>query len=258
MWVAIILIILVAAAGLGESFPERYRRTYRLIVIGLTAAFSIVNLVVQRQGEAQLQSMIERYGTTINWQASEPTLKVEGPEARKQAAYGLVLKIIPSEHERVKHLNLHLKKGYAFNEPAYLNEADARWLYWLMADQSKTIDLRNEYNSGINTYYYSGRFDLTEKLVRFRQDPTSYWPSLYPSFKDLEGKFIVAKIDAAGVDRPIFTELRVKLESASGAQSLILMLTNKTWVPGVGEVPNTLPERYVGGLFGKGRFLRAQ
>jgi hypothetical protein len=43
-------------------------------------------------------------------------------------------------------------------------------------------------------------------------------PSSYPSLRDLEGKYVVTRIFAAGVGQPLFTELRIDFESPDGSQ----------------------------------------
>ena len=257
MFVGIVLIILGAAGGLGELLIARHQRRYRLGVAALTLAFGIANLVGQEHGSAQLLGWVERNGTVTNWQASEATLEVEGPNSRKQADYAVTIKIIPRNHERVRMFHPQLRAGHSFNEPAYMDDATARWLFWSMADPSGQVELRKEYSRGIYSYYYTGRFDETESLVKLHPDAQTYWPSLYPSLRDLEDTYVVVRILAVGVDHPLFTSLKIKLGSPAGAQLLVLLPNVIERVPGApeGRVLITSPERYIGGLLATGRFL---
>jgi hypothetical protein len=103
MLIAIVVILIGAASGLAALIPERNQRQYLWTISGLTIAFGIMNLITQERGSSQLLGRIDRYGTALNWQASEATLQVEGSETRRQATYSLALKIIPRSHPRAKH-----------------------------------------------------------------------------------------------------------------------------------------------------------
>jgi hypothetical protein len=254
MLVGIVLILLGTAGGLGELVPERYRRRYRLCIAIALMLFGVVNLIAHEQGSNALIQRIDRYGTVTNWQASAPTLKVEGPASRKEAHYSLAVKVIPKNHQRVRTLNLRVTDPHSRNEPAYLDDTAARWLFWVMADTTGAIDIKQEHESGIYTYYYSGRFDPASNEVRFRPDAQTYWPSLFASLRDLEGKFVIARILASGVDRPQFTELRIEFESPAGSQ-LVVLLPKVFELQPSGKVLITSRERYIGGLLRNGRFL---
>jgi hypothetical protein len=257
MLLGIVLIVLGVVGGLSEFIPERHRRLYRLIVAGLAIAFGIVNLTIQQHGSGQLLAKIDRYGTALSWQAAEATLEVEGPETKKQAQYSLSVKIIPRDHERVKHLNLRLRKGHASVEPDYIDDTTARWLFWIMQDPTGTVDVDQERASGIDTYYFFGRFDEKVNLVKLYPERALYLPSLYASLRDLEDKYIVVRIMSAGVDRPMFTELGLKFESPTGPQLLVMLPTQLQWAPGApgSRTVVTSPERYIGGLLSAGHFL---
>ena len=259
MILGIVLIVLGVVGGLSEFIPERYQQRYRLIVAGLAVVFGIVNLTIQQHGSGQLLTKIDRYGTALSWQRAEATLEVEGPETKKQAQYSLSMKIVPRDHERVKNLNLQLRKGHASVEPDYIDDTAARWLFWVMQDATGTVDVDQERASGIDTYYFFGRFDEKDNLVKLHPNPALSLPSLYASLRDLEDKYIVVRIIAAGVDRPMFTEFRLKLESPSGPQLLVMLPTQLQWTPGApgSRTSVTSPERYIGGLLSAGHFLSA-
>jgi hypothetical protein len=257
MLVGILAIIIGAAAGATELVPKRHRRKHLWTVAGMTITFGITNLVIAERGSSQLAGKIDRYGTVTNWQASEATLEVEGPDSRKAAAYGLVVKIIPEEHERVRQLRIPLRPAHSLNEPSYVDDKMAQKLFWIMADAAGTVDVLNEYRSGIYTYYYTGLFDENARLVRFHPDALTYWPALYPSLADLQGKFIVARVLAMGVDHPIYTDLRLKLGSPAGAHWVIMLpkLARSTTGDPPTWVAITSPERYIGGRLADARFL---
>ena len=144
-----------------------------------------MNVTIQQHGSGQLLAKIDRYGTALNWQTAEATLEVEGPEAKRQAQYSLSVKIIPRDHERVRHLNLQLRKGHASVEPDYIDDTTARWLFWMMQDPPGTVDVDQERASGIDTHYFFGRIDEKVDLVNLHPDPALYLPSLYASLRDL-------------------------------------------------------------------------
>jgi hypothetical protein len=257
MLVGIVVILLGVATGFRELVPEPLRRRYGLFVSVLTVVFGVTNLVVHERGTARLIGKIDRYGTATDWQASEAILEVEGPETRKRASYALSIKVIPQSHAHLKGLHFRLREAHSPIEPAYVDDDTARWLYWVMEDASGAVDYDSEYKSGICTYYYSGSFDENSGVVNFRPDVPTYRPSLCPSLHDLEDKYVVARIVAAGVDHPMFTALRVKLEAPSGTQLFVLLPTIIQSVAGPSIIPIliTSPERYIGGLFRRGQFV---
>jgi hypothetical protein len=126
-----------------------------------------------------------------------------------------------------------------------------------MQDSTGTVDVDRERASGIDTYYFFGHFDEKANLVELHPDHALYLPSLYPSLRDLEDKYIVVRIISAGVIRPMFTEVRLKFESPSGLQLLGMLPTQLQWSPGSpgSRTVVTSSERYVGGLVHVGHFL---
>jgi hypothetical protein len=85
----------------------------------------------------------------------------------------------------------------------------------------------------------------------------TYWRSPYASLKDLEGKYIVARIVSAGVKDPLFSALTIMLDSPQGQQPIIMLLpvlkrdSNNI----LGSVLLNSAERYVGGRLRSGRFV---
>lgn len=257
MLLGIVLIVLGVVGGFSEFLAERYRRRYRLIVAGFAVAFGTLNLTIQQRGSNQLIEKIDRYGTAVSWQAAEATMEVEGGEERKRAEYSLIVKIIPRDHQLVRHLNVQFRRGHASVEPDYIDDASAHWLFYMMQDSTGTVDVNRERDSGIDTYYFFGHFEEETNLVVLHPERALYRPSLYPSLRDLEDKYIVVRIFAAGASRPMFTDVRLKFESASGLHLLGMFPTQLQWSaasPGTRTVI-TSPERYIGGLVHSGHFL---
>jgi len=253
----IVLIVLGVVGGFSEFLAERYRRRYRLIVAGFAVTFGTLNLTIQQRGSNQLLEKIDRYGTAVSWQTAEATMEVEGGEERKRAEYSLIVKIIPRDHQLVRHLNVQFRRGHASVEPDYIDDASAHWLFYMMQDSTGTVDVNRERDSGIDTYYFFGHFEEETNLVVLHPERALYRPSLYPSLRDLEDKYIVVRIFAAGARRPMFTDVRLKFESASGLHLLGMLPAQLQWSsasPGTRTVI-TSPERYIGGLVHSGHFL---
>jgi hypothetical protein len=150
-----------------------------------------------------------------------------------------------------------LRQAHSSIEPDYIDDATAHQLYWLMRDSTGTVLIDEERASGIDTYYFFGTFDPHRDLVCLQLNPAMYSPSIYPSLRDLEDKYIVARIASSGVELPMFTELRLLFNSPSGPQLLAFLPTQ--FLPG-GNGSKTFnvvrsPERYVGGMLKPGHFL---
>lgn len=256
LFVAIAAVLVGVAAFFVSLVPKNYERRYVYLIGGLTIGFGILNAVLQHQGAEQLNAMFERLWTPVDWSKSEASVNIIEPQEKAGGVYRLAVKVIPVNHEGIREQRLALLEGHAFNEPNYLNEKDAKRLFWLMENEG-AVDLRKEYDSGIFTYNYAGSYNATTDRVEFKPDSQTHWPNPYPSLRDLEGKYVVAMLAAEGVSDPVFGFLQLKLSAPQGPQLLVF------GVPvirkGIGDEIILIRERvrYVGGLFREGKFFRS-
>jgi hypothetical protein len=253
--VAIGVVLTGVAVFFVSLVPKKYERLYVYVVGSFTVVFGILAAVLQHQRTEQLNTMVERLGTPVDWSASEATVDIIAPHEKVAGAYSLVVKVIPADHEGLRGQKFALLKGHAFNEPSYLDEEDAKRLFWLLGREG-AIDLRKEYESGIFTCIYAGSYNTATDLVEFKPDSQTYWPNPYPSLRDLEGKYVVIMLSAEDVSDPVFGFLKLKLSAPQGPQLLVFGVHAVR--KGSGDEAVLIKEkvRYVGDLFPEGQFFK--
>ncbi|WP_155834355.1 hypothetical protein [Halotalea alkalilenta] len=218
-----IMVVLVGVAALCISLiPERYEKKYIYLIGLLTIVFGSFNAILQSQGFAGMKANVERISTLLDWSESEVFVDIITPEEKIVGFYRLTVKVIPIEHSSLENRIFFNRNENFLNEPNAIDENVAERLFWIMKGPDGAIDVWREYKSGIYTYEYSGSYNTASDRVDFKVEPAlqTYWPNLYPSLRDLDKKFIVARLMVEGVPQPVFGHLRLKLYTPQGARLL--------------------------------------
>ncbi len=241
-------------------------KSIRRVAVGLAILIVIVQSgMMYKENVAskyQLQA-IERIGTTIDWNESEVKInyintkkELESSDVRVDLKFYSVVKSNFPKHSKV---NLgQIKRNIEFFEKnglGVLSDFEAAKIFLAYAKSSGDIYWDEEKKGKVQRALYYKK-DIKEvypgtSIMTFGSEWLPDVQSPYLSLLDLNDGFIVARIQATGIEKARSYAIQIKLKSNLGDKNLYVMLRQ---IDPENKIDLTSPVRYVGIYIPEGYF----
>jgi hypothetical protein len=91
MFIAAVLLVVSIVGPFRSMLPEKYQDRNQWILAVVGALFGLANLLAAHKASLALVEKVDRYGTNVNWQASEATLDVPMPAIKRRKSKQLTV-----------------------------------------------------------------------------------------------------------------------------------------------------------------------